>query len=73
MLLYGDPSLPRKLDQIKVYKELIELHKKYGVNRFSFWDDNFLAVGETGLQKAKRINKLFSKHFLIIDLIVFTE
>lgn len=41
--------------------EMEELHKKYGVNRFSFWDDNFLAVGETGLQKAKRINKLFSK------------
>lgn len=41
--------------------EMEELHQKYGVNRFSFWDDNFLAVGEEGLQKAKKINELFSK------------
>lgn len=41
--------------------EMEELHEKYGVNRFSFWDDNFLAVGEAGLQKAKKINELFSK------------
>ena len=41
--------------------EMEELHKKYGVNRFSFWDDNFLAVGDEGLKKAKKINQLFSK------------
>lgn len=41
--------------------EMEELHKKYGVNRFSFWDDNFLSVGEAGLQKAKKIKDQFSK------------
>ena len=29
-LLNDDPSLPRKIDQIKVYKEMVELHNKYG-------------------------------------------
>ena len=41
--------------------EMEELHKKYGVNRFSFWDDNFLPAADAGLQKAKKINELFSK------------
>lgn len=39
--------------------EMEELHKKYGVNRFSFWDDNFLPMGAEGTQKANKIYALF--------------
>lgn len=42
-------------------KEMEELHKKYGVVRFSFWDDNFLPVGEDGLKKVQQILELFKK------------
>lgn len=44
-----------------LFLEMEELHKKYGVIRFSFWDDNFLPIGEEGLRKAKKIYDLFSK------------
>lgn len=54
MLLYGDPSLPRKLDQIKVYKELIELHKKYGfkykvtqIGDLKFIIEQFISIWKT--------------------------
>lgn len=58
-LCQGERCRQRSVDNL--VEEMEMLHQKYGVVRFSFWDDNFLPIGQEGLNKAKSIQKAFQK------------
>ncbi|GFZ30859.1 hypothetical protein CSC2_13850 [Clostridium zeae] len=58
-LCKGDRYRKRSIESLA--KEMEMLNSKYGVTRFSFWDDSFIPKGEEGYEKADNILRVFNK------------
>ena len=58
-LCIGERCRQRSIESLA--QEMEEVHEKYQIIRFSFWDDNFLPKGEKGIIKANKIYSIFSK------------
>lgn len=55
----GNSYRQRSIENLTMEMEL--LHNKYGVSRFSFWDDNFIPRGDAGYKKIKEIYDMVKK------------